>query len=226
MRKNKSNVGEKKRVFGLFEVVFDSLYLMTAFGIGFFFLFQPSSATQKLASLIVFILAIGDSFHLIPRILEVLRGNLSSFRVAMGWGKLISSITMTLFYVLLWQLGLTVYSFSPSIIETSTIYIFAIIRIILCFFPQNKWFSETQPLLWAIWRNIPFLALGVLVCSLYFSNRLLSPSFAYMWLAILLSFTFYVPVVLFAERNRKVGMLMLPKTCMYIWMLVMLIMNV
>lgn len=199
---------------------------MTAFGIGFFFLIQPSSASQKLASLIVFILAIGDSFHLIPRILEVLRGNLSSFKVAMGWGKLISSITMTLFYVLLWQFGLIVYNFSPSITETSTIYILAIIRIILCFFPQNKWLSETQPLLWAIWRNIPFVVLGGITASLYFANRFLSPSLSYMWLAILLSFAFYLPVVLFVNRNRKIGMLMLPKTCMYIAMLFMLILTV
>lgn len=42
-----------------------------------------------------------------------------------------------------------------------------------------------------------------------------------MWLAILLSFAFYIPVVLWAEVSPMIGMLMLPKTCMYVWMVVM-----
>ena len=42
-----------------------------------------------------------------------------------------------------------------------------------------------------------------------------------MWLAILLSFAFYLPVVLWSNQNPKVGILMLPKTCAYLWMLAM-----
>ena len=42
-----------------------------------------------------------------------------------------------------------------------------------------------------------------------------------MWLAITLSFLFYIPVVLFAQTMPMIGMLMLPKTCMYVWMIVM-----
>jgi len=38
-----------------------------------------------------------------------------------------------------------------------------------------------------------------------------------MWLAILLSFGFYVPVVLWADVYPLVGMLMIPKTCAYVW---------
>lgn len=46
-------------------------------------------------------------------------------------------------------------------------------------------------------------------------------NFKWMWLAILLSFLFYLPVVLWADAVPEVGMFMLPKTCMYIWMVVM-----
>ena len=42
-----------------------------------------------------------------------------------------------------------------------------------------------------------------------------------MWLAIVLSFGFYIPVVLFADAYPAVGALMLPKTCAYVWMVVM-----
>lgn len=43
----------------------------------------------------------------------------------------------------------------------------------------------------------------------------------WLWLAELLSFLFYFPVVLFADAQPIIGMMMLPKTCMYIWMMVM-----
>ncbi len=38
-----------------------------------------------------------------------------------------------------------------------------------------------------------------------------------MWLTIVLSFGFYLPVVLWADAIPMVGMLMIPKTCAYVW---------
>ena len=34
-------------------------------------------------------------------------------------------------------------------------------------------------------------------------------------------FAFYLPVVLWADISPIIGMLMLPKTCMYMWIVVM-----
>ena len=42
-------------------------------------------------------------------------------------------------------------------------------------------------------------------------------AFRWMWLAIVLSFAFYIPVVLWADVVPLVGMLMIPKTCAYVW---------
>ncbi len=42
-----------------------------------------------------------------------------------------------------------------------------------------------------------------------------------VWLTIVLSFGCYLPVVLWSNRSPGVGMLMLPKTCAYLWILVM-----
>ena len=39
----------------------------------------------------------------------------------------------------------------------------------------------------------------------------------WMWLTIVLSFGFYLPVVLWADVNPLIGMLMIPKTCAYVW---------
>ena len=41
--------------------------------------------------------------------------------------------------------------------------------------------------------------------------------FRHMWLTIVLSFAFYIPVVLFADTYPLIGMLMIPKTCAYVW---------
>ena len=38
-----------------------------------------------------------------------------------------------------------------------------------------------------------------------------------MWLTIVLSFGFYIPVVLWADAVPMSGMLMIPKTCAYVW---------
>ena len=38
-----------------------------------------------------------------------------------------------------------------------------------------------------------------------------------MWLTIVLSFGFYIPVVLWAEKIPAIGLLMIPKTCAYVW---------
>lgn len=45
--------------------------------------------------------------------------------------------------------------------------------------------------------------------------------FHFMWLAITHSFAFYIPVILWAGAAPLVGMLMIPKTCAYVWVVVM-----
>ena len=42
-------------------------------------------------------------------------------------------------------------------------------------------------------------------------------AFRWLWLTVVLSFACYLPVVLFADTVPAVGMLMIPKTCAYVW---------
>lgn len=48
------------------------------------------------------VLSSGDSFHLIPRVYALLTTGLEANAFALGLGKLITSITMTVFYVILY----------------------------------------------------------------------------------------------------------------------------
>lgn len=41
-----------------------------------------------------------------------------------------------------------------------------------------------------------------------------------MIVAIIISFGCYIPVTLFSKTKSKVGLLMIPKTCAYMWMIV------
>lgn len=209
-----------KRVFGRVEVAFDVLYLLTALLLSLFFFFSTKGGTVRLAGVMGLVLVFGDSFHLIPRILTILREDEVRYRKALGFGKLVTSITMTLFYLFLYQIGLNLYPFDTSWAWILLLGLSAL-RIVLCLLPQNRWFERYPPTRWSILRNVPFFILGMLVSALYFWNRALYPGFEWMWFAILLSFAFYLPVVLWVNRNPKIGMFMLPKSCVYLWMLFM-----
>lgn len=208
------------RVFGYVEVVFNVLYLFLALACGFHILANASVQAQRLAGAMAFLLAAGDMFHLVPRIALVITGDQERLRKALGLGKLITSVTMTVFYMLLWHIGILL--FSPSGRDWSAaIYILGLLRIALCLLKYNRWYDEAPPVNWAVYRNLPFLLLGAAAAVLYGSHMHSLPALKWMWLAVTLSFAFYVPVVLWANKNRKLGMLMLPKTCMYLWILFM-----
>jgi len=206
-----------KRVFGTAEAVFNILYLLAGLIIAVVLFYSGSTLAGTMALVLVF----GDSFHLIPRIRVIMNGEEEQLRKALGRGKQITSITMTLFYLMLWQLGETLAFHDTQGSWTFVIYLLATIRIILCLLPQNEWQERYPPVSWGIFRNIPFFCMGLIIAVRFFLFRSSLSGLSWMWLAIALSFLFYLPVVLWANRNAKIGMLMLPKTCMYIWMLAM-----
>lgn len=211
-----------KRVFGMFEAIFDIIYLLAALAIGIFLLMTSSTdIARMLAGIMAIVLALGDAFHLVPRIAVILGKPEEKLQSALGRGKQITSITMTVFYLLLWRIGLVLINPGISPMWTNLIYILAVIRIFLCLLPQNQWQERYAPVIWGIWRNIPFFLMGIMTAVCMFLSRTSIPGFTWMWLAIVLSFGFYLPVVLWSNKNPKIGMLMLPKTCAYLWMLFM-----
>ena len=210
-----------KRVFGTFEAVFDGIYLLSAAAIGLILLATAScSGLRIVGGAMALVLSGGDAFHLIPRMRVILSQNEESLRTALGRGKQITSITMTVFYILLWELSKLLSPAAPGLWDIA-VYLLALGRIALCLMPQNRWTDRYPPVSWGIWRNVPFFLLGLLVALRMFLIRSAAASLNLMWLAIILSFAFYLPVVLWANDKPKLGMLMLPKTCCYIWMLVM-----
>ena len=93
------------------------------------------------------------------------------------------------------------------------------VRIVLCLLPQNGWLENSTDLVWGTIRNIPFALLGAAVCFLYYQKRRKDRVLEHVWLYILLSFLFYIPVAVGAGLVPMLGMLMLPKTICYILMI-------
>ena len=216
------------------ESTFDIIYLLFGLVSGLYLLKNRRNKTGTLMGISVLVLAGGDAFHLVPRVLNYfIEGD---FTAALGIGKAVTSVTMTIFYVLLFQIWQLVYQDSPaspgggsrsasadktkagSAVRRAVI-ILAAVRIILCFFPQNRWLENESSMTWGILRNIPFVLLGIRIIILYYRERAQENSLRRMWLLITLSFLFYIPVAVFAGTLPILGMLMLPKTICYMLMI-------
>ena len=202
------------------ETLFDAVYLISVITIGILMIRGSKGRSQyRLFGVMAVVLGAGDSFHLVPRALALCTTGLENYTVPLGLGKWITSITMTIFYVILYYVWRQRYQIKGRNGITAAVYILAGLRIILCMMPQNEWLSTSAPLSWGIWRNIPFALLGLLIIVLFYrsAGERNDRAFRWMWLTIVLSFGFYIPVVLWADAVPMVGMLMIPKTCAYVW---------
>ena len=204
----------------LVETLFDAVYLITVVTLGLRMIRGSRGNRQfRLFGCMAVVLGAGDAFHLIPRALALCTTGLDSYTVALGAGKWITSITMTVFYVLLYYVWRYRYRIQGQKTLTAAVYALAGVRILLCMMPQNDWLSAAAPLAWGVYRNIPFALLGAVIIVLFYrsARAVNDAAFRWMWLTIVLSFGFYIPVVLWADAVPMIGMLMIPKTCAYVW---------
>ena len=200
--------------------LFDTVYLISVITIGIVMIRRCKGERQfRLFGCMAVVLGAGDAFHLVPRALALCTTGLEHYTAALGIGKLITSVTMTIFYVLLYYVWRLRYQVQGRKGLTAAVYGLAGLRILLCLLPQNQWLSAEAPLSWGIYRNIPFALLGLLVILLFYrsAKEQKDRAFRWMWLTIVLSFGFYIPVVLWADAVPMIGMLMIPKTCAYVW---------
>lgn len=202
------------------ETLFDAVYLIFVITIGIMMIAGCKGNKQyRLFGIMAVVLGAGDAFHLVPRAFALCTTGLENFTAALGMGKFITSITMTIFYILLYYVWRIRYHVKDQNGITLAVYGLSIARIVLCLFPQNQWLSPSAPLSWGIYRNIPFALLGLVIIVLFYKSAKESQDkdFRNMWLTIVLSFGFYIPVVLWADTIPMIGMLMIPKTCAYVW---------
>ena len=200
----------------IFESGFYYIYLLFIIGLGIYLIIKNNN---RLFGVALAILGFGDAWHLIPRAIGLYTKTLDApgetLAMWLGIGKLVTSITMTIFYVLLYLFIYQRVAKRRNQNLDICVAVLFISRVALCAFPQNEWLTNGNSLLWDALRNIPFILLGALVIYLSFKHFKEIKFLKWLWLLIILSFGFYLPVVFLAAQYSWVGMLMLPKTMCY-----------
>ena len=172
-----------------------------------FFFFSQGNPLFILYGILTLTLCGGDAFHLVPRILRAVRGSNDKIKRQLGIGLQVSSITMTVFYIILmyiWKLTFPELA-APVSIE-AVVWISAIVRIVICLFPQNNWCSEEGNLKLSVIRNAVFAVTGIGIIILYaMSGNTYGYHMTRMVAAIIISFGCYLPVTLFSKTKPKCG---------------------
>ena len=215
------------------ESVFIIGYLLFDLIAGIIFLIYRPGPVFLLYGIMTLLLGFGDAFHLVPRVIKHIKGESERVKWWMDFGLAVTSITMTVFYIILfyiWKMLYESYNIdqaAPAIADNQTIsalaagctgviWSMAAARIVLCLLPQNDWFGNGNKKL-SMCRNTIFAIIGIAEIILFV---ILGGSYGItMAVCIFLSFLFYIPVTLYAKENPKIGMLMIPKTIMYIIMI-------
>ena len=208
----------------LVETIFDICYLTGVITAGMIMATKGGkNALVKKFGWMAILLGVGDAFHLIPRMYALWTTGLEANAAALGIGKWITSVTMTVFYLILYYIYRERYAIKGQKGVTIGMWALTAARIGLCMLPQNDWLNYSQPLVWGIVRNIPFAIMGIGMIVLFAreNKKTKDEVFRFMPLAITLSFGFYIPVVLFGGAIPLLGMLMIPKTLAYVWIVLM-----
>lgn len=170
------------------------------------------------------LLALGDTGHVGFRAVAYALGNIEKSItlsgnpiVLVGAGAFATSITVTLFYVMMvfvWQKR-----FEKRIGWFEwLLFAAAAVRLVMLLLPQNNWNSIEGPYPWSIYRNIPLAVQGLGLVYIIFRDALKKHDRPFLWIAvmILVSFACYAPVILFVRQVPLIGMLMMPKTLAYL----------
>lgn len=218
------------------EVIFNVAYLIAIWGIVIMMtLHRDRVAPQDrrvvaLARWAFALLALGDTAHVGFRVWAYAAGELESTIAILGReiglvgpGALATSVTVTLFYVLMlmiWQAR----TGKPYGWFGALLFAMAGLRLLLMIPAVNQWNSVTPPQPWSIVRNLPLTVLGLGVATLFLRDALRTHDRPFVWVGglIVFSYAMYIPVILFVQQAPMVGMLMIPKTLAYVGVAVVL----
>lgn len=163
------------------------------------------------------LLALGDTGHVGFRVAAYALGGLEQNELLVGLGALATAVTVTFFYVVMLYIWKERFAGKFGVLE----YILLAsvpARFVVMAFPQNDWGSSVPPAFWGPFRNLFLVILGVGVLYLYLRDSIKRKDRLFRWMGycVFFSYLFYTPVILFARDFPMVGMLMIPKTIMYV----------
>ena len=214
------------------EIGFDASYLVAIFVLVAMMSVRLVAAAPSQQALLhrfrdgFLFLALGDLGHVGFRMVALLRGGLES-KVSfagvavplVGVGALATAVTVTVLYMLLldaWRIRFK----QPQQILYWWLMSLGVVRLLLFIPAQNQWDQVVPPLDWSLARNTPLALLGLTVAGLMIRHgrRAMDSTVTWLGALILVSYAFYLPVILFVQRWPEVGVLMVPKTLAYLAM--------
>jgi len=164
-----------------------------------------------------FLLALGDTGHVGFRVIAYALGGLDANPLWVGLGALATAITVTIFYVIMldiWRVRFKKrYGWFEYILIASVPVRFAVMAL-----PGNDWGSVVPPEFWGPFRNVFLIILGLGVLFLILRDAIKTKDQLFQRIAycIFFSYLFYTPVIFWVREYPMLGMLMIPKTIMYI----------
>lgn len=207
----------------IMEISFNIVYLIVIYCFVFFMFLKYNNTKEKKITkryiLAFFLLALGDTGHVGFRVVAFLNCGLDSNSLLVGAGALSTAITVTIFYLLLLDIWRIAFAKAKDSIYYGLI-IIGVIRFIIIAFPQNDWGRVVPIFEWSILRNIPLTIIGLTVAYFMIRDGLSNQDYRYrnIGVCIIVSYVFYIPVILFVQVIPIVGMLMIPKTIAYLVM--------
>ena len=171
-----------------------------------------------------FLLALGDTGHVGFRVVAYATGGLEKTVTLfgrevglVGLGALSTAITVTFFYMLV--LVVWARRFEKPFGWFGILLIAAGIgRLVYMGLPVNDWNSVVPPQPYSLYRNFFLVLQGLGVAFLILRDAQAEKDRTFFWIGIciLLSYGFYIPVILFVQQVPAIGMLMIPKTLAYV----------
>ena len=205
------------------EIGFNVLYLIVVWTMVYLMtrrLPEVSSENYQIANRTrwaFFLLALGDTGHVGFRVVAYALGGLEANPLWVGLGALATAITVTFFYLLvldIWRIRFDgKYGWFEYLLVASVP-----MRLIVMAFPGNDWGSTVPPVFWGPFRNIFLMILGLGVMYLILRDSIKTKDRLFRWISycIFFSYLFYTPVILLVRDYPMLGMLMIPKTIMYV----------
>ncbi|MFX1337878.1 MAG: hypothetical protein ACFFDK_04660 [Promethearchaeota archaeon] len=172
--------------------------------------------TAKYILLAFISLMIGDLGHVGARLVTFFSENFASNYGIFGIGvlfEMIGLILLFIFYTNAWRIHFN----KPNDLIFKSLIVVGIIGLIIFTFPQNQWNTEPISYEWLIIRNIPWLIQGMALATLIIrdARAVKDPILIRIGILILISFLFYIPVILFGSIEPMLGLLMIPGTFIY-----------
>jgi hypothetical protein len=134
-----------------------------------------------------------------------------------GLGALATAYTVTIFYMLVLMIWQRRYN-KPYGWFGVLLWVTAVFRLVIMLFPANEWNNTVPPQTWSLIRNVPLMIQGLGVAYLILRDSIQAHDKPFTWVGvmILVSYAFYLPVILLVQRMPLIGMLMIPKTLAYV----------